>query len=213
MQTPIKQTLNKANIPAAKLDIQAVKAEMDHRTQNMFAMINSMVRLTGRHETEVKVAMSKLADRINALSTAQSIIHLMEEAGSVSVGDVLDRALEPYTGNHAINVTSEPVMLTSKQITPTSLILHELAANALVFGAFADPDGQLTVRVSQADGQALINWTETCAPRPVDQEQMGFGSQLIDRAADQLRGSCTRNLTQTGMQIALRFPIQSSSGS
>jgi len=208
MNDPLKKILaTKSSPPSPDLDMRTIKAEMDHRTQNMFAMINSMVRLTGRHETEVKVAMAKLADRINALSTAQSIIHLMEEAGSVTVGDVLIRALEPYRSNHKIKVASEDIQLTSQQITPTGLILHELAANALVFGAFADPKGRLDVDVRRDGSDAQINWTETCTPRPGKTDQDGFGSSLIDRAADQLRGSCTRSLTDTGMHVVLRFAV------
>ena len=69
-----------------------------------------------------------------------------------------------------------------------TLALHELATNAIKYGALSQPHAQLSVRwsIGTADGtrQVTIRWAETGVTMPpagLDGKR-GFGRELIERA-------------------------------
>ena len=73
-----------------------------------------------------------------------------------------------------------------------AMALHELATNAVKYGALSNGDGRVTIaweRQSQANRVKLV-WQESGGPEVSPPKQKGFGSHLIERAfAGQLGGS------------------------
>lgn len=184
---------------------EMISSEMSHRVKNMFSVINSIVRLTARHETELTTAAQKLSDRITALSTAHSIARSPEVVAQASAHELIRRVLEPFMESNSIVISGDDPSLIWDQITPLSLILHELGTNALKYGAFADPEGRLEVDVASVSDMISVKWYEYCDPIGKIEGPRGFGTRMIDGSIAQLGGTCVRNLTPEGKRVELTF--------
>lgn len=68
---------------------------------------------------------------------------------------------------------------------PLSLIVHELATNAIKYGALSTPSGQVRVRweVEEASAPSVrLVWQESGGPSVTPPSSSGFGTQLIEFA-------------------------------
>ena len=187
--------------------------ELNHRVKNLFAVITSIVSMSGRGETDVKVAVRKIRDRIHALSLAHAVSQGQLDAKVVALEEVLRATLEPYMGADASRVTLDgpPLRLPVKSVTPVGLIAHELATNAAKYGALSRPEGRVeigwTLEAGGAgDGTLRLSWRERGGPPAAEPAQEGFGSVMLTQAARQLGGSVERRWTDEGLEAVVAFP-------
>ena len=86
-----------------------------------------------------------------------------------------------------------------------ALLLHELATNAVKYGALSSSAGAVAIECSEDDGRFAVTWTERGGPPvegPVDRE--GFRAQLIRATIkDQLGGEISRDWNPEGLTIRL----------
>jgi two-component sensor histidine kinase len=75
-------------------------------------------------------------------------------------------------------------MLPPKVVEVLTLAFHELATNALTYGALTTPQGRITVSWEHVErGGApwlLVDWREEGAPPRPPSARRGFGSELIE---------------------------------
>src|SRR5262249_12316238 len=71
-----------------------------------------------------------------------------------------------------------------------AVALHELATNAVKYGAFSVPDGCVQVEWSRAaDGRLVLRWTEANGPAVTPPTHQGFGTRVMEKMInDHLRG-------------------------
>ena len=123
--------------------------------------------------------------------------------------------MEPYLeGASTLSLATEPaVALPHKQATSLGMILHELATNALKHGALSVPEGRLSISWSEAsdqEGRAEIHlrWKERGGPTVSPPEETGFGTQLIQFAAEyDLKGRAELDYRLEGLLAELVFPL------
>jgi two-component sensor histidine kinase len=88
------------------------------------------------------------------------------------------------------------------------MILHELATNAVKYGALSVPSGRLTLSWHR-DGANLVHlrWSETGGPRVTPPARQGFATRLIERTtAHELRGEARLEYLEEGLRGELIFP-------
>ena len=97
---------------------------------------------------------------------------------------------------------------------PVSLILHELATNAVKYGALSTRAGRLqigwTVGASDEDQtkDLTLTWREAGGPEVVTPGTPGFGTRLIDFAIKRdLNGSVERSYGSDGLSVEVRIPL------
>jgi two-component sensor histidine kinase len=90
-----------------------------------------------------------------------------------------------------------------------SLILHELATNALKYGALSNASGRIDIDWYSDDGGALVLvWRERGGP-PVEQsERKGFGSRLITSSLASSGGSAEMTFEPSGVVCTIRCPTE-----
>jgi two-component sensor histidine kinase len=74
------------------------------------------------------------------------------------------------------------VNVAPKTAVNLTLVVHELATNAVKYGAFSNESGK--VDVSRTDGQGFprtFTWVESGGPEVVPPARSGFGMRLIKR--------------------------------
>ncbi|MGD9664058.1 MAG: CHASE3 domain-containing protein [Novosphingobium sp.] len=183
--------------------------ELAHRVRNLFAMILAIVNMSARNEPdETRVVTERIAERIRALLTVQEVT---QGANSRPVGDLrtlVEMTLAPYRDDtSACVIDGVDLSLPDTTITPLGLVLHELATNAVKYGAWS-AQGEIRVswRNDERAGEVTLDWVEmTSNPaKPGDRE--GFGSMLMKASARQLRGSIERRFTPEGLIVTILFP-------
>ncbi|WP_331374827.1 HWE histidine kinase domain-containing protein [Sinorhizobium chiapasense] len=185
--------------------------ELRHRMKNLLALVQAMARQTtaaGRSGAEYRDAF---LGRFNALVQAHDMAYSQE--GEIDLQAMLERMLEPYSeGPTGVLVVPGPaVRLESRQIMSLSLILHELAVNAIKHGALSIPTGQIRLRweLEQASaGRLRLVWQESGGPPVAPPASSGFGTQLIEFAASrELGGRVELNYAPTGLVVEIVVPI------
>jgi len=157
-------------------------------------------------------ARSALLERIQAMAHAQS---LLTRAGATeaSVVDVVLQATAAFTtSDERFRIGGPPVMLSSKQALSLSLALHELATNAVKYGALSNEDGRVHVTWTLGPGpgprQLRIVWREIGGPPVSKPQRRGFGSRVIvGGLAHQLDGMVDLDFAPAGVICTIVFQL------
>ena len=188
-------------------------AELKHRVRNMMAVIRSIASRTADSAPDVASYRSLLEGRLLALSRVQML--LTREANA---GGSLRGILESEVGAQAppgarYELIGPDVRLSPKAVEVLTLAIHELATNALKYGALSVPEGRLSVKWTPFERKGLawlaLEWTEEGAPPRAPATRRGFGSDLIERRIPyELAGTGTITIDAQGARCRLEFPLK-----
>ena len=189
-------------------------AELQHRVRNIMAMIRSVTIRTGHTAQSVPDYADLMSGRLMALARTQALLTQAVSPG-FDIGTLFRRELAAKALNEAQYQISGPDLIISpKAAEVLSLAIHELATNALKYGALAAPEGVVSVtwRATEAEKPLLsISWSETRLPITdwVPPTRRGFGTELIEqRAPYELAGHGRVEITPQGAQVLIEFPMQ-----
>lgn len=167
--------------------------EIDHRTQNNFQTVLSLLLLQARQAREpaVRDALNEAADRVKAVSLAYGKLALSGEGlQSVRLQDHLqelcDRlasGLVPPTIRMATDF--RPVTVDYEEAICHGIIVNELVTNA-VKHAFAAGGGTIRVSAGLADGHVRVEVADDGRGIPEAGVQNGLGTRLIEVFARRL---------------------------
>lgn len=202
-----------AALREANARTELLARELNHRVKNLFSVILSIVALSGRKPASAREVVDDIRARIRALSLAHSASQGGYGTSTTELGPVIVKTMEPYAdaGGARVRVGGPKVELPARMITPLGLIVHELATNAVKYGALSEPEGTVEIAWTVEDGaQLALVWSETGGPAidaPAAKE--GFGSQMTSLAASQLGGTIEREWPAGGAIARLKFPLPS----
>ena len=156
-------------------------AEMQHRVRNTLSVVRSIVRRTAEHAPSVEEFAAHLEGRIGALARGQSLVGATAGHGVDLELLINDEMLVHLAEEDRLRVAGPSVRLRAKTAETLALAFHELATNAVKFGALFAENGRVRVTWSVVDGPCLkIVWQESgtkvaaLAPR-----RRGFGMELL----------------------------------
>ncbi len=196
---------------------QMLVGELNHRIKNIFTVTSSLVRMTARSTGNTAEMAEVLTERLRALDAAQSlaIVQTQQDAtaqAGVKLTELFSTVMKPYDARR-IRVDGDELFVSPSAATAFSLIFHELATNAIKYGALSDATGQLSVSHQVQDDVLSLSWFETgvdAAKIPMDIPKDGFGSRLINiNLQHELSGSMTRTFQDDGLRIEMRVPLSS----
>ena len=179
--------------------------EASHRLKNAFAIVQSIVGQSLRTARSLDEVSETLPARLSALATAQDLL-MQADASSADIVEIVTSALLPYrTGRGRFAISGPETSLSGEQAFGLALALHELATNAIKYGALSVPDGHLTIRWNvSADRSFEFEWTETDGPTVAPPRRRGFGTRLVERTtALYFDGTSTLDFDQAGVRFRL----------
>jgi two-component sensor histidine kinase len=108
-------------------------------------------------------------------------------------------------------MSGEDVQLPPDPALGLGLILHELASNAVKYGAFSNPRGRvdLTWNITGNGARRIeLTWKESGGPLVAATIEPGFGVRLIQRGLDKVLDS-TVSLTfpEEGAEARISLPL------
>jgi len=207
--------LEKARAEAASERLQLVSQELSHRIQNIFAVISGIITLSARDHPAAKVYADGLLARILALGSAHELVRPHSpDSRADPEPTTLTRLLAALFGAYRdgdaerIRLSGSDVDLTMTAATPVALLFHELATNALKYGALSRPEGQVSLAIEDDGDRVLIDWTEVGGP-PVREvpAHSGFGSRLLSLSVEkQLNGQIRQTWAPLGLRVTVTIP-------
>lgn len=190
----------------AEQRLELLAREVDHRAKNMLAVVQAMVRFT--RAATIGDFTATFMGRIKALASAHSLLSDSRWEGA-DLERLIGQELAPY-GDRDSNVIVEgpPVMLGPAAAQPIAMAIHELATNAVKYGAFAARSGSISIRWSRnADGELVLRWSETGGPVVRKPRERGFGVGVIEGTIrDQLGGRAEFDWRSEGLECRLHIP-------
>jgi PAS domain S-box-containing protein len=189
-------------------------AELHHRTRNLLAVVQSIALQTLRTSASLEGFGDEFESRLQALSRVQRLLALADRE-AVDLRTLVEAELEAHGDGDPgkVRVEGPPVALPAGHAQTLALALHELATNAVKYGAFRQPAGRLAVTwaVEGAGRRVLIEWREggvpmTEATRP---RRKGYGTELIEHALPYQLGAKTRlEFGADGVRCAIVVPVE-----
>jgi len=189
--------------------------ELNHRVKNTLSTVQSIVRQSLRASADPKVIRESIESRIFALSRSHDLLTHQNWEGA-GLREMLDAALEPFgvANGHAERfwIEGPDIRLLPKATLALGIVFHELATNAVKYGAFSNDVGTILIawhKETRPDGERLIlNWREKDGPTVMAPARKGFGSQVIERGlALELEGAVRLDYHPQGVTCAIDIPL------
>jgi two-component sensor histidine kinase len=157
--------------------------ESIHRVKNVLAVVRSLVQQSFREGRPVEEARTTLLHRLEAIARAQNALAATDR-DTASLDEIVSSELSAHVGR--ITLEGPPVMVSGTIAQTFSLLVHELATNALKYGALSNATGRVVVSWSiegQGDAAHLVfHWQEKDGPPVSAPQRKGFGSRLLESA-------------------------------
>ena len=191
-----------------------VMRELTHRTKNLLTVVIAIARQTSAQATTVETFVPALIARLRALSAAQDLIVADDWAG-VNIGDLVRALVGQYVPPQSsrVDLKGPSVILSPEAAQNLGLAIHELSANAVQYGAFANSKGTLSVAwdaVETERGSELsLVWTEAGGPEVSEPTTRGFGMMVIERNLSRALGAKVQlSFLEDGLCASILLPLR-----
>jgi PAS domain S-box-containing protein len=162
--------------------------EFKHRMKNTLSTVQAIASQTLRNFPKQDLEVFK--GRLHALAHAHDAL-TGEVWDRAPVHELVARTLEPFAAER-FKIAGPDVSLDGNNAQQLVMALHELATNAVKYGALSTDDGKVGVSWSTTNGELVFHWQEKDGPPVEAPKRKGFGSVLIEQA--------------TGEHARLEFP-------
>ncbi len=188
---------------AAQEEREALLGELDHRVKNVLSSVQSMAAQSARKAATLEGFLKTFSGRLKSMASAHQLLTATRWRGAT----LLNIAAAELGGLAPGQTRWEgpDVTLTPRAANALSLALHELAANAVKFGALSTDEGRVEVRWrASAGGGIEIRWEETGGPTVTPPLRRGFGSTLLDKVTGrELEGAVVVEPRREGMRVLM----------
>lgn len=201
---------------------EVLVAELQHRTRNLMGVIRSMSSKTARDSVDLPEFQVRFRDRLEALSRVQGMLSRLYDDDRVTFDELIRTELTAMDGNAERVTLSGPdgVRLRSSTVQTLAMALHELATNAVKYGALGQPNGRLAIEWQlQSSGEngkpwLHIDWRESgveMLPPDAATRGTGQGRELIEKALPyQLNAKTSYTLESEGVHCTISIPVSAS---
>lgn len=196
----------------AEEQYELVARELSHRIANIFAVVSSLVRMAARAEPESRAFASRIEERLAALHRAHAFVGRSRTDVEGGIIDLLSRLLAPYGEGpvERIRIEGKDGPVGPQAATCIALIVHELATNAVKYGALSSEAGTVTVTVESDESTSSILWREAGGPMIESlPTRSGFGSTMVERTVRAHKGLDVRHdWKPTGLVVTIDASVE-----
>ena len=188
---------------AAETQRETLVAELDHRVKNVLASVQSLALQSARKAPSIDTFLKTFAGRLKAMASAHTLLTATRWRGAA-----IQHIVNAELGGLAPGQTrweGPEILLTARATNALALALHELASNAVKYGALSSDFGRVDVswRTTE-DGGFRLHWVESGGPLVVSPQREGFGSTLLQKVTGrELGGEVVVDYLATGVRAIL----------
>jgi two-component sensor histidine kinase len=222
----LRELLTQAGLDAARLLAQAgidaseneaakqlqrlLLEELHHRIKNTLATVIAITSQSLRSAESLEQGRIAVESRLFALGRAHDLL-LEANWARAQLGTVIRAAIEPFDDPQSSRFSVREIALDidAAAVLPLTMSLNELCTNAVKYGALSVPAGRIEIApsVDEKAKRFKLSWTEMGGPVVQEPKRRGFGTRLINRLADQLRGEARLKYDPSGIVYQLDLPL------
>jgi PAS domain S-box-containing protein len=164
--------------------LRVVMRELLHRTNNLLAVVQGLARESARTSSRPDDFVPTFSARLKGLGVSSSLLARQDWRGAM-LDELLRAQVAPFAGAERFVLSGPAVLLSPRAVQNLGMAFHELATNAIKYGALSLPGG--TVRVGWelvdrggARGLHLV-WREFGGPPVRSPNRAGFGRVVSEQ--------------------------------
>jgi PAS domain S-box-containing protein len=188
--------------------------ELNHRVKNTLATVQSIVFQAVRKTSDPAVIRESIESRLFALSCSHDLL-TRENWEGAGLLDLINGALEPFGVANGrmerFEITGKNIRFSSKATLALGIAFHELATNAVKYGAFSNETGSIlitwTIERKPEGNRLILRWQEEDGPAVTPPTRKGFGTRVIERGlAIELDGTVRLDYRAEGVVCTIDIP-------
>lgn len=187
--------------------------ELNHRVKNTLATVQSLALQTARHSDSLRDFISRYESRLLGLARAHDLLtrrHWENAPLDFLAHEVLAPIWKELKGRAQIQ--GPPLTLNPQAALSLTMVLTELATNAVKYGALSSPAGMVAltwdIRAAKEGSTVDILWQERDGPTLIAPAGRGFGLRLIERSIERdLHGELTLLFEPIGLSCCMSLPL------
>jgi PAS domain S-box-containing protein len=190
---------------------QLLTNELTHRVKNTLAVVGSIVDASIRSAPDLMTARREASNRLMTFGRAHDLLTATSWV-SADVGAVVDSVIAALSlPVERLDIRGGALKLGPRPALQLSLALHELATNAVKYGALSNDTGRISIDWGLTDeGEPTFHfgWIERGGPPVEPPARRGFGTRLIEAAtAAEFRGASKMDHAAAGLRWTLDAPL------
>ncbi len=188
--------------------------ELNHRVKNTLATVQSIARQTLRRPDVPLDAREAIEARLLALGRSHELLS-RETWSNVDLATLVHEALVAFgvddTRAARFRLGGPKVRVPPNVALALGMAFHELATNAVKYGALSLPDGTVDLHWHLLSGRRLaVTWTEAGGPPVKPPIRRGFGTRLLEQGlAHALDGPVQMDYAAEGLRCHIELCLPS----
>lgn len=194
---------------AAERQRELLAHELAHRIKNMLSTVQAVARQTFSRGGDIAAQVEVFEGRLRSIADAQTLL-LAETASTVSLRQAIESATRPFEASVGERFTLEgpELPIGAKAALSVAMAFHELATNAVKYGALSVPGGHVAVSWTITSGMLELLWREMGGPAVAPPERTGFGTKMIEQMlAASLSGTAHIDYRVEGLHFTIRAAV------
>ena len=187
--------------------------ELNHRVKNTLATVQFVASQSLRSATSLTEARQTFEARLKALAAAHDVL-TEERWEGASLADIVSRTLAVHATDGRFVSHGPHVRLPPKAAVPLAMTLHELATNAVKYGALSNEKGHVEIdwsldNTDPTHRKLKLRWAESGGPPVTPPNRRGFGSRLVEHGlAQDIGGEARIDFADSGVVCTIDVPLE-----
>lgn len=183
--------------------------ELNHRVKNTLAIVQGIAWQSFRSSGMARSAIEAFEGRLSALSAAHDVLTRQSWEAATMASIVAGAVAPHHAGDGRLTAEGPSVELEPKTAVALGLAMHELATNAVKYGALSTAAGRVEVRWAVDAGLLRLTWRESDGPLVSMPSRRGFGARLLEQGlAEELRGAVRLEFRPEGVLCVVEAQLE-----
>jgi PAS domain S-box-containing protein len=182
--------------------------EIAHRAKNGMTVMMAMVQQAARSSSTVEELVDLIVSRLGAMARSQDLATTVDGA-PLRLPQLIDEVLEAFDiSRFDVDPALEAVTLPGESVLALALMLHELATNAVKYGALSRQQGRVALSLHLiTEGWVAVEWRERGGPPVAAPARRGFGTRLLKTVLQGQGGVVTSVFAPDGFVARIEMPV------
>ena len=198
---------------STELHIQFLMKEITHRSKNLLAVVQAIAGQTARTGGSLEEFQDRFGRRLQGLAASHDVL-VHEGWRGAQLADLVRQQLVPFVDAQSprIEIAGPDIVVTVEAAQAIGLAIHELATNAVKYGALSAETGKIKVGWKMdSDGHEpralLLSWVEEGGPPVTPPSRKGFGHIVFHHMiASSLNGKVAMEFAAEGLNWTVSIP-------
>ena len=183
--------------------------ELTHRVKNMLASVHAIARLTLRGASDPAAFVDSFIGRLQSMARMHSLLTDGGWDGADFRAAIHDQILPGAVDDGRVVMSGPAVRLEPQTAQHTAMVLHELSANSVKYGALSRPGGIVSIKWTVSGDSLVFDWRERGGPAVKAPLKRGFGTTLIEQTVKGQGGIVRRSIEADGVHWEISLPLGS----